>query len=73
MKLKVLANYVNGARGIGYRKGQEIDVPDVFGRWLCADAPEVFEVVEEGEGLPDKPPEDKAVKRSSTRRKSKSK
>lgn len=73
MKLKVTADYVNGARGIGFRAGQEIEVPEVFGRWLQSDAPEVFEVVGEDEGLPDKPPADKAVKRSSTRRKSKGK
>jgi hypothetical protein len=68
-KIIAKGQYQHGPRGILLRKGDVVDVTEETWAFLQKDAPGNFELYTEP--VVDKPPADKAIKRSRTTRKTK--
>lgn len=61
MKLYVTSRYTNGARGLVFQEGQEIDVAESLADFLLGDSPGSFSRSKPKKAS-SKPPADKAVK-----------
>lgn len=61
MKIKCLKRYKNGALGVSYKPGQEVEVSDQMYHYLKQDAPGCFEDV--ATKAPSEPAKNKAVRK----------